>query len=537
MKSLPLLFVLLLTCCIGCNKAKQAISTNDPSKDKSLLRICFSSEVQSFDPRLSIDLPSEHALKMLFEGLMRFNLEDKLIPAVADSYEISEDQKTYTFHLRPTQWSNEEKVTAHDFEYAWKKAIDPSFKGAGVQNFYPIKNVQDVVQGKKAIDEVGIRCLDDKTLVVELEHPTPYFLEVVSYSCFSPVHKDTDLKDPKWASQVGPAFVCNGPFLLQKHKFDDEIVVLKNPHYWDASHVRLAGIKIAIIKDAQTQLGMFEKNDLQWIGKPVTKLPLDAVPHLRRTGIISQLPSLGVQWFFLNTTVFPFNNKKMRKAFAYAINREEITSHILQEGETPALGILPQHIAVSHVPYFLDYDVAEAKKLFNEALEELGITKEQLPIITLSHTTTDYNQRIAQVIQQQWYEAFGIRVNLEHSDWKVHYQKLVSGNFQIGAMGWNSWLRDPIYMLQTFRDSTDSVNMSRWINPHYQQLLAASEEEIDPMKRKAIFYEAEKLLMDEMPVIPLYFTAISYAKSKMLKDVYVSELNKIDFKWAYLETK
>jgi oligopeptide transport system substrate-binding protein len=527
--------LLLLFYTTSCEKEKENLSSKVLKKESPMLKICFATEIQSLDPRLSVDHPSEHAIQMLFEGLMSHSAQGELITAIAERYDISEDQKTYTFHLRNALWSNGDPVTAYDFEYAWKKVIDPSFKGSGLQNFYPIKNVQAFIQGKKPLEEVGIRCLDERTLVVELEHPTPYFLEVTAMSCFSPVHQNTDQQNPKWATQVGADFVCNGPFTIQTHRYEDELVFLKNPKYWDATHVMLAGIKVAIIKDPQTQLGMFEKKDLEWIGKPLSKLSLDALPHLKKQGIVSQIPSLGIYWYFLNTTAFPFNNKNMRKAFALAINRKEITEHVLQEDETPALNILPQKIAVHSAPYFQDYALAEARNYFNTALKEMGIAKEDLLPITLSYTSSEFNLRVAQVIQQQWYDAFGIRVQLESSEWKVHYQNLVNGTYQIGAMTWNSWLTDPIYMLQTFRDHTDGINMSQWVNTDYQQLLADSEEELDPKKRKEIFYLAEKILMNEMPVIPLFFTTISFAKNKALQNVYVSELYKINFKWAYIE--
>jgi oligopeptide transport system substrate-binding protein len=241
---------------------------------------------------------------------------------------------------------------------------------------------------------------------------------------------------------------------------------------------------------------------------------------------------MGVYWYFVNTEAYPFNNKKMRKAFAYAIHRKAITDHILQEGEMPALGVLPKLLNVSNRPYFPDHEVNEARKLFQEALDEMGITKEQLPPITLSYNSSEYHQRTAQIVQEQWLKAFGIKVKLEQEEWKVHYQKLISGNFQIGGMGWHSWLRDPIYIMQTFRYRADGINMSRWEHPLYQSLLEATEHEVNKEKRRTLFYEAEKLLMDEMPVIPVYFTSICYAKKDGLKNVYISELNQLDFKWA-----
>lgn len=504
-------------------------------KDKKrLLPITMCSEVRSLDPSIGIDDASEIIIKMLFEGLVTIDLSGNLIPAAAERYEISPDLKTYTFFLRDSLWSNGSPVTAYDFEYAWKRIITGGARGTAVHNCRAIKNVKLFLEGKKSIDEVGIKAVDQKTFLVELEHPTLYFLEVIATSSFFPINAEVDKKTPNWMHSENE-IVGNGPFVLATHKYNNEIVVLKNPRYWDREHVKLEGIKIAIIEAGQAPLQMFEKNEVAWIGKPLSRIPLDALPALKKRGELICTPAMGIYWYFFNTEAFPFHNKKMRKAFAYAIHREEITGHILQEGERPALGVLSPSLGVSQEPYFSDYNLEGARKLFAEALQEMGITKEKLPAITLSYNASELHARTAQVVQSQWEKAFGIRVTLQPEEWKVHYQNLVKGNFQIGGMGWASCLRDPSYIMQTFRYRSDGVNMSRWENPTYQALLDATETETNREKRRRTFYEAEKLLMEEMPIIPMYFTSICYAKKKNLKDVYVSELNQLDFRWAEYE--
>lgn len=524
-------FLLFLLICAGCDSS----GSLQKKEKESFLPLSFSFEVRSLDPSIGIDDQSHNAIKMLFDGLMSFNLKGELTPAIAERYEISEDQKTYTFFLRPCKWSNGNEVTADDFVYSWKKIIGGNVKGSAVHNFYPIKNARAVLEKKMDIEEVGIRAEGKKTLVVELEYPTPYFLEAITTSSFFAVNAELDQANPQWVTQVGPAFVCNGPFVLVEHKQNNEMVLKKNPLYWDVQQVKLAGIKIAFVKEPQTLLNMFEKGEIAWVGKPLFKLPLDAVPTLKKTGQVSSIPSLGVYWYFLNTEAFPFTNKKMRQAFAYAVDRKAITDHVLQEGETPALGVLPKSLNVNTAPYFQDNNIEEAKRLFTEALQELGLTRETLPPITISYNSSEYHQRTAQVIQEQWNKVFGIHVRLEQEEWKVHFQKLLSGDFQIGGMGWHSWLKDPIYIMQTFRYRSDGINMSRWEHPTYRALLKSAEQERDTEKRRRMFFEAEKLLMEEMPIIPIYFTSLCYAKSPRLKDVYVSEVNTVDFKWASFE--
>ncbi len=529
------LALLLLFSLASCKKKCGPCGDKETGLSEKFLRISFQSDVHSLDPRIGIDYPSAFAVKMLFEGLFRIGPDGTLQPAVAESYDLSEDHKTYTFHLRPCHWSNGDNLSAHDFVYSWKKVVNPNEDSLGAQNFYPVKNVQEIVRGEKPIDSIGIEALDDQTLRVELEHPTPYFLEVLATSSFFPVNAKWDQEHPGWANQEGAQFVCNGPYTLQKHRIGDEIVVQKNTEHWDVENVSMPGIRIVIIKEPSTQLNLFEKKELEWLGRPFSKMPLDALAHLKQKGKVQFHETLGLYWYFLNVEAFPFSNKKMRQAFAYAVNREVITSHILQGNEIPAQSVLPHSLATQDTPFFPDNNKERALELFDEALEELGITKAELPELTINYAAAPVHMRVAEALQEQWSQVFQINIRLETQDWKAHYGKLRKANFQIGGMGWQSWLRDPIYIMQTFREKADGVNMSQWENKRYQELLAATEQEVDPVKRKELFNEAEALLMDEMPVIPIYFSTIAYAKSSKLKNVYISNLYEADFRWSYFE--
>lgn len=466
---------------------------------------------------------------------MHIDLNGEVKPAIAQTYTISSDRRTYTFYLQPTFWSNGDPVTAYDFEYSWKSIVDPKTKTIGSHNFYPIKNVRAITVGKMPIENMGIQALDDRTLRVELEHPTPYFLEMLASGSFLPVNARIDRERPNWANEAGKSFVCNGPFVLEKNQIGHEIIVKKNPAYWQASQVNLPGIRIAIVHDPMTNLQLYEKGELDWVGKPISRMPLEAIDDLKSEGKVSFSNNLGIYWLFLNTQALPFNNKKVRQAFAYAINRQALTQHVLREEEKPAMSVLPYTLAQQKEPYFADNQGTKARELLIEALQEMGLTIEDLPEITINVSNETTHITIAEALQQQWLETLGVFVQIEHQDWKAHYGKLQNGDFQIGGMGWHSWLRDPIYILQTFRYREDGVNMSRWENAKYQALLKASEQELKISKRKEYFHQAEALLMDEMPVIPLYFTTISYMKNPKLHDVFVSELNEVDFRWTHLE--
>jgi len=528
-----LIALLLVLSVGGCKKKSGPDCPCKSSGGDGYLRVSFHTEVQSLNPRKGIDFPTFFAVKMLFEGLTYIGPDQKPHPAIAESYEISEDQKTYTFHLRPTIWTNGDRVTAHDFAYSWRRVIDPNDSSLGAENFYPIKNVEAAFLGQKPMDSVGIEVLDNSTLRVELEHPTPYFLDILATPAYLPVNRRVDQEDSNWENSP-ETFVCNGPFLLEKHHFNDEIVVAKNPQYWNEKEVKLPGIRVAIVKDMTTQLNLFEKNEIQWLGNPISKFPLDAIQHLKDTNQLEHYPTLSVYWYFINTESFPFQNKKMRQAFAYALNRKMMCDTVLEAGETPAHAILPHSLATQDCSFF-DYNQEKALALFEEALEEMNITRNELPTITLNYAVVPAYTLVAEETQQEWQNTFGIEVKLEHQDWRGHFGKLQSGNFQIGGMGWQSWLRDPIYIMQTFRKKDAGINMCRWENQEFQSLLNEAEAEANLARRKELFNQAEALLMEEMPVIPVYYMTLKCAKNPKLKDVYISDLYEADFRWAYFD--
>jgi len=519
----------------GCQK-KTTSHRKDIPEHQRYLNISFHTDLQSLDPRKGIDFPTFFVMKMLFEGLTHVGSDGNIRPGIAKSWDVSEDQKTYTFHLRPSAWSNGDKVTAYDFEYSWKKMLDPKDPSLGIQSFFPVKNAHAISLGQKPLESAGFKAIDAYTIEVELEYPTPYFLELVSTPPYFAISQGVDQLGHEWMKETGDGFVCNGPFKLEKLHYTDEILVIKNPSYWEADQVKLPGIRIAIIKDMTTQMNLFEKGELHWLGNPLSKFHLDATKHMKHTNQLKYMPTLSVYWYFVNTEAFPFQNKKMRQAFAYAVNRKLLSETILEGADPPATAVLPYSLATQEDPFFQDNNLALAQQLFQEALDEMEISREDLPSITLNYVSTDPEYvRVAEATQQQWNTAFGIDVHLEHQDWRGHYSKLQSGSFQLGGMGWQTWIRDSIYILQTFQKKDLGINMSRWENAQFQELLAKAEVEADLARRKQLYNEAEAILMEEMPVIPIYFMTSKYAQSNKLKNVFLSDLYEADFRWAYLE--
>ncbi len=501
-----------------------------------LLVLNMFSEPPTLDPGKASDATSVMILHMLFEGLTRIEDSGTPEPAIAESIDISEDGRTYTFHLRDSMWSDGAHVTAHDFEFAWKRVLSPTFPSDFAYQLYVIKNGQAAKEGKIPLEEVGVRAEDAQTLIVELEQPTPYFLETLVLPCYLPVPQHIVVSDPSWAFEAGPQYVSNGPFTLDRWTHHSEIKVLRNPLYWDAKEVRLNAIVLLMVEDVNTELNLFEDGAIDWAGKPVSMgLPTDALTALKRSGRLEESSMAATYFYLINTTKPPFNNSKLRRALAYAIDRQVIIDNIVQGGEEVATGLVPPSISGRKEVYVEDHNVKEAKRLFKEALSELGMRRNELPSISLIYNTSEGHHKIAQAVQQQWYDVLGVRVELQNLEWKVYLDKVQHKNYDIARMSWIASFNDPITFLDMFKHEDDSINMTGWYHPSYTRLLEQSIRNSDPVARLQQLADAEKLLMQEMPVIPIYHLTNSYMHNPKLKGVYLSPIGYIDFKRAYFE--
>jgi oligopeptide transport system substrate-binding protein len=511
--------------------------TQSPQKSsQQTLRLNLGTEPPSLDPRQAIDLTSGIVLKMLYDGLTRMATNGKTKPSVAKTITVSEDLKTYTFKLRDSLWSNGDPVTAHDFSYAWKWILDPKNDARYAYQLYVIKNAKAAKEGKISLDDVGIHVIDDSTLIVELEYPTPYFLELTSMMMYYPVNKKSAVKGAANDGKPADQYISNGPFQLISWRHNNELTLEKNKLYWDASSVRLDEIRLFVINDATTELHLFESGELDWAGTPLSVgLPNDAILSLKESGNLHIKPEAATYFYEFNTEKFPLNNKKLRKALAYAINRKAIVENITQANQIPATSFLPPLLALQGTPYFPDADIQTAQKLLKEALSELGLTLEDLPKITISYNTSENHHKIAQAVQQQINQALGIKIELNNLEWKVYLDALSGHNFDIGRLSWIADFNDPITFLQIFKYKSNSTNSTGWENPEYIALLDESSREPNRKKRLALLQKAETILMDEMPIIPIYFIMNSYLKNPKLQNVYLSGLGDIDFKWAYFE--
>ncbi len=326
------------------------------AKNDNVVRVNLGAEPTTLDPRKARDLQAMTLARMFFEGLTRVNQDDKAELALAEKVDVSDDGKTYTFTLRAAKWSNGDPVTAGDFVYAWTKALEPHFPADQAFQLYVIKNAKAAKEGKVSLDQVGVKALNEKTLQVELQNPTPYFLEVAALpdllSFPSKSRKNTDIKK----------IVGNGPFLLKDWRHNDLLRVVKNPTYWDASNVKLKEINLMMVQE-DTELKMFEKGELDWAGSPLSTLPVGALAGLKKPEISMQGRFLRLTFFRTNVESELFEHPLIRKAFAKLIKRSEIVEHVTQGGQLPATGLLPPSLKRSGRWNFADGDVAQARKI------------------------------------------------------------------------------------------------------------------------------------------------------------------------------
>ncbi len=512
-----------------------ACSKQDSSLPKQHLRMNLRAEPATLDPRKGGDAISSTLHFMLFEGLVRLNEDETISLAQAQSYDLSQDLKTYTFHLRDTLWSDGTPVTAYDFEKSWKDILNPQFHSFNPQLLYPIKNAEAVKNGLLPMEKVGISAPNAKTLVVRLHEPTPHFLKMVAFCVFFPVSAVKDAAVPNWAHHASADFVSNGPFKLASWNHNHEMLLEKNPYYWAAKDVVLEMIQISMVNDEMTALEMYMKGKLDLLDTFLSPLPLDAIPTLKREGALLIRPSLGTMICAFNTQQFPFHNQNLRRAFALAIDRAAIVSNIAQLDEEAALTAIPPKLK-SHPsgPFFQDHAVEEARALLQTGLKELEIELSDLSKIIYSYSSAEISQKLAQALQNQWYEVLGVSVQLEKLEHKMLLEKLAKRHFTIAQTVWFAQYYDPLNILERYQSKENVKNYSGWYNPEFTALLKASSKETNSEKRMLILEQAEKLFIDQMPVTPIFHCNTALLVKPYLHNIATQKMGDIEFRKIYI---
>jgi oligopeptide transport system substrate-binding protein len=506
--------------------------SRDKIQDKTVLRFNMGTDPLTIDPRKARDVQALAITRMLFDGLVRINVHQKPELSLAKEMEISSDGRVYTFMLRDAHWGSGEIITARDFINAWKKVLDPQFPASQAFLMFGITNARLAKEGKVSLEEVGIRAINDKTLRIELIDPLPCFLELLATPGFYPVPSNIDEKLLD-VENKGSGFIGNGPFMLDKWQRGNSISIIKNPHYWDKDCVKLQKIELFMVNET-TELFLFEQGELDWAGSPLSLIPPSAIVQLKKEGKLRIMPGCGTIFFRINVQDPSLKSSLIRRALSLALRKSDLVEHVLQGGQIPANTFIPPSL-LKQQRIFAEGDAKLAQELLRAGLEELKITKEQLPKISLIYINSERNHLIAQAGQQNWQEILGVVVSLQAVDRACYFDSVGKGNYQIGIADWIGDYNDPINFLEIFKSKNPPTNNAYWAKSAYDALLDRAVHTQDAAARQDVFLQCESILSEEMPIIPICYHSWVYMANPRLKDMVFLNLGNLDWKWAYKE--
>lgn len=531
MKKYRIWLVLIAAVLIGTAVFAKPAAKNSKDK-KQVLNYNLAVEPQYLDPAKSVGVAEFRVEYACFEGLASFGAGDVPVPGAAEKWLISPDGKTYTFYLRKNaKWSNGDPVTAVDFEYAWKRLLNPATASSYASMLYYLKNAEEFNNGKiKDAAQVGVNAKDNYTLVVTLNAPCSYFLGLTINPSLYPVNKKVVEANPdKWTSNP-ETYIGNGPFKLTNWVHHEKLEFVPNPYYWNKSRIKLQKLVCYTVEEQSTALTMFDTGQLDLSDE----LPRPEIPRLAAARLVKYSPSIGTYYYMLNTKKPPFNDPRVRKALALAIDRSQIVKYITKAGEKPALGFVPYGIPDANPKnvfrkvggdYFKDSAVSQAKKLLAEA----GYSDiKKFPTIEILYNTNETNKQIAEVIQEMWREKLGINITLVNQEYKVYLQSRSEGSFQVARSSWIGDYIDPMTFLDIWATGNGN-NYTGWKNVQYDKFIDLAKTTINPKIRYQALHHAEQLLMNEMPIIPLYFYTRPYIIKPWVKGVRYSAIGLVDF--------
>ena len=497
------------------------------------ITVDIGAEPATLDPRKARLLRDFNLIRNFNEGLFRKDKQGKIVPGIAETYSLSEDKTTYEISLKEAYWSNGDPVSAHDFIHAWRSLLDKDFPSPNASFLYYIKSAKEIKAGNKSVRELGAYADSDKKIIIHLEKPIPFFLELLSLPIYFAVHRHVDSNTPNWHRDT-EYFVCNGPFRLKEWKLRDSIVAVKNDQYWDKDSVRLQKITMVML-DETTAYNLFLDGSLHHVGCPCSDIPTDVLGfHINNGSALTDL-FLATYWIRTNVNDALLSNVNFRKSLALAIDRKVIADNIYPGGITAATTIIPKSMGLTNTEFFKDADEEKARELLSKALQELGLTKEMLPTITLSCINAELNRKITSSIQDQWRRVLGVQVQLEPLEFKVFADRLLKGKFQLAFSGRIADYKDPVNFLEMFKYKDFGTNNTGWEDVAYIEAIDRSYQAQDEIERSSFLKQAETILADQMPVIPMHHLTMTRLKDEKLKDLVLTETGILEFKWAYLE--
>ena len=493
--------------------------------DTDTFRFASELDIQGMDSTVVDDGMSFNAIHAITDGLTAVNEKGKTAPAIAKSWDVSDDGKTYTFHLRDPKWTNGDKVTANDFVYSWRKIIKDAgnyayMLGSGGAS---VKNADALMElGANATDEqmatLGVTAKDDQTLVVELENKVPYFTDLMAFPCYFPQNEKFVEKCGKNYGTKPEYTLSNGAYKMTKWIKGNKATFTKNDKYYDAKSVKTKNLEMYLVQDPKTAAQNFDNGKVDYatinstlVDKYKGKDTFKAI----REGYLAYL----ICNFKADTTA----NKNLRHALSYAINRKDLCDNILKDGSQPATGFVPAQLCKSpsgkdfreESGKYVDYDVKKAQEYLDAAKKELGT--DTITVDLLYGTDESPMDTFAEYLQGSFTKLKGLKVNMVATVKKDRiYNREASGNFQIACTRWAPDYADPTTFLNVLA-SSNSNNYGKWENAQYNSLLKQAQNETDVNKRWNELLEAEKVMMDDMPNIPVVQTGTAALQAKNVK--------------------
>jgi ABC-type oligopeptide transport system substrate-binding subunit len=509
LNSQSVFLVVFLFISSGCQQQGEYFGKVDPPPG-DVFRFNNGAEPEYLDPSLMTGQPDGRIARLLFEGLTDIDqatLEAR--PGVAERWELSPDQRSYTFYLRKDAvWSDGKPITASDFVYSWRRVLAPATASRYASHLYHIVNGQEYNEGKITDPSlVAVRALDDFTLQVQLRQPVPYFLYLTSFYTYFPV--PAHVVEPygnRWTELEH--IVGNGPFLLAEHRLRDRFELVRNPKYWNAERIRLDRIIAYSVDDTQTAANMYKAGMVDWV--PSGYFPPEYVPYMQgRFRDLQTLPFLGIYYYLINVTRPPLDNPLVRRALSMAIDRRAITDELLRGGQIPSAHFVPLGFPNYQSPPGPEYNPEEAARLLAQAGYPNGAGFPRLEIL---FNTFDIHRKTAEAVQQMWARNLNIQVALRNEEWASYLKSANNLEFDIARRGWIADYPDP----STFTDlmeSTNGNNNTGWKNAAYDRLISLARQESDPVRRMNLLQQSEVILLEEMPVLPIY----TYTSNNLIK--------------------
>ena len=487
-------------------------------------RVNLGTEPPSLDWSLATDHVSFNIIANLMVGLAEFNKELKPAPVIAKSWDILDGGKKLVFHLRDdVKWSDGKTVRAQDFEYSWKRLLDPKTAAEYAYILFDIVNAQEYNEGKITdAAAVGVQALDDATLAVQLRHPASYFLALTTFEVTFPQRQDIVEKfASRWTEPEN--MVTNGPFLLSEWKHENQIVLRANANFFRGKPA-MEQVTMFMVNEKTTALAMYEQGQLDFIDNH--SMPIFEKGKLAHKRGFKRVPQLRGYYYGFITDRKPFDDVRVRKAFVMAVDRKVFPS-ILHGGEIPAPSWIPPGMLAHNAKIGLPFNPPEARRLLREAGYPEG---KGFPEVVLAYNTEEDHKMVAEAMQSMWQRNLGVVVKLENQEWKVYLKKLQNDPPNIFRLGWGADYPDPDNFMKLFTANSGNNN-TRWENPRYDRLLEQAARELNTATRAKLYDQAQRILCEtDLPIMPLFWTAESTLLNPHFTGLEINSMARMDLR-------